>query len=157
MFSNLSSIPKSFLITGSVGFIGFYLSKKLLNSGCSVIGIDNLNDYYDVNLKQSRLDQLKSFHNFTFIEGDISDKNLIIDIFKQYQINIVVNLAVQAGVRYSLENPDVYMQSNVTVFFNILEACRHYPVDHMFYASSISVYDANKKVTFEETDFVDIP
>ena len=145
------------LITGAAGFIGFYLSKQLVKKDCQVIGIDNLNEYYDVNLKQSRLDQLKSYENFTFIEGDISDKELILDTFKEHQPNIVVNLAAQAGVRYSLENPDVYMQSNVTGFFNILEACRHYPVNHLIYASSSSVYGANKKVPFEETDFVDNP
>src|SRR5699024_3903748 len=112
---------RTYFITGAAGFIGFYLSKKLLDSDYNVIGIDNLNDYYDVNLKQTRLDQLKEYPKFTFIK------------------------------------PDIYMQSNVTGFFNILEACRHYPVDHLIYASSSSVYGANKKVPFEETDFVDNP
>src|SRR5699024_11044019 len=114
--------------------------KQLLEKDCHVIGIDNLNEYYDVNLKQSRLDELTSFENFTFIKGDISDKELTTDVFKQHQPSIVVNLAAQAGVRYSLENPDVYMQSNVTGFFNILEACRHYQVDHLIYESYISLY-----------------
>jgi UDP-glucuronate 4-epimerase len=148
---------KTYLITGAAGFIGFYLSKKLLEQGCQVIGIDNINDYYDVNLKLARLEKLEPFENFTFIKGDISDKDFIMKTFEEYKPNIVVNLAAQAGVRYSLENPDVYMQSNVIGFFNILEACRHNPVDHLVYASSSSVYGANKKVPFEETDYVDTP
>ncbi|MBY0097317.1 GDP-mannose 4,6-dehydratase [Mesobacillus maritimus] len=148
---------KTYFITGAAGFIGFYLSKKLLEQGCKVIGIDNLNDYYDVNLKYNRLDQLKPLDNFTFIEGDISNKEAVTNVFEKYKPNIVVNLAAQAGVRYSIENPDVYIQSNVIGFYNILEACRHYPVDHLVYASSSSVYGANKKVPFEESDFVDTP
>ncbi|WP_257469121.1 GDP-mannose 4,6-dehydratase [Bacillus sp. D386] len=148
---------KTYFVTGAAGFIGFYLSKKLLGQGCRVIGIDNLNDYYDVNLKYARLEQLKPFNNFTFIEGDISDKDAVTNVFEKYKPNIVVNLAAQAGVRYSIENPDVYIQSNIIGFYNILEACRHYPVDHLVYASSSSVYGANKKVPFEETDFVDTP
>ncbi|WP_283153418.1 GDP-mannose 4,6-dehydratase [Guptibacillus hwajinpoensis] len=148
---------KTYLVTGAAGFIGFYLSKNLLKQGCKVIGIDNINDYYDVNLKHTRLEELKPFEAFTFVEGDISDKNTITTIFEEYQPNIVVNLAAQAGVRYSIENPDVYIQSNVIGFYNILEACRHHPVDHLVYASSSSVYGANKKVPFEETDFVDNP
>lgn len=129
----------------------------MLEQGCQVIGVDNINDYYDVNLKYARLEQLKPYEKFTFIKGDISDKDMITQIFKEYKPNIVVNLAAQAGVRYSIENPDVYIQSNVIGFYNILEACRHYPVDHLVYASSSSVYGANKKVPFEETDFVDNP
>lgn len=148
---------KIYIITGSAGFIGFYLSKKLLDQGCQVIGIDNLNDYYDVNLKHARLEQLEPYENFTFIKGDISDKEQLTSVFKEHNPDIVVNLAAQAGVRYSIENPDVYIQSNVIGFYNILEACRHYPVDHLVYASSSSVYGANKKVPFEETDFVDNP
>ncbi len=148
---------KIYLITGAAGFIGSFLSKRLLNKGCVVIGIDNLNDYYDVNLKITRLKELKSFQKFTFIEGDISDKNLVENVFRKYKINIIVNLAAQAGVRYSIENPDVYIQSNIVGFYNILEACRHYPIDHLVYASSSSVYGANKKVPFEESDFVDTP
>lgn len=148
---------KTYLITGAAGFIGFFLSKKLLEQGCKVVGIDNLNDYYDVNLKHTRLDQLKPFDKFTFIEGDISDKESVTKIFEEYKPNIVVNLAAQAGVRYSIENPDVYIQSNIIGFYNILEACRHNPVDHLVYASSSSVYGANKKVPFEESDFVDTP
>ena len=148
---------QTYLITGAAGFIGYYLSKNLLERGCKVIGIDNINDYYDVNLKYTRLNQLKPFENFTFVKADISDKEMVMDTFKQYKPNVVVNLAAQAGVRYSIENPDVYIQSNIIGFYNILEACRNYPVDHLVYASSSSVYGANKKVPFEETDFVDNP
>ena len=148
---------KTYLITGTAGFIGFYLSKKLLEKGCKVIGVDNINDYYDVNLKYERLEKLNPFHNFTFIKGDISDKAMIMKTFQEYKPNIVVNLAAQAGVRYSIENPDVYIESNIIGFFNILEACRHNPVEHLVYASSSSVYGSNKKVPFEETDFVDQP
>lgn len=148
---------KVYLITGAAGFVGYFLSKKLLERGCQVIGIDNINDYYDVNLKYARLENLKPYENFTFIKGDISDKDTIDKLFEEYKPNIVVNLAAQAGVRYSIENPDVYIQSNIIGFYNILEACRHYPVDHLVYASSSSVYGANKKVPFEETDFVDNP
>ncbi|MFC4025141.1 SDR family NAD(P)-dependent oxidoreductase [Oceanobacillus longus] len=148
---------KVYLITGAAGFIGTFLSQKLLEQGCSVIGVDNINDYYDVNLKRTRLEQLKLYEKFTFIKGDISDKAMVTNIFEEYKPNIVVNLAAQAGVRYSIENPDVYIQSNVIGFYNILEACRHNPVDHLVYASSSSVYGANKKVPFEESDFVDNP
>lgn len=148
---------KTYLVTGATGFIGFYLSKRLLEEGCKVIGIDNMNDYYDVNLKYARLEKLKPFENFTFILGDISDKAMIMKVFNEEKPNIVVNLAAQAGVRYSIENPDAYIQSNIIGFFNILEACRHNPVDHLVYASSSSVYGSNKKVPFEETDFVDHP
>ncbi|MCY9006772.1 GDP-mannose 4,6-dehydratase [Peribacillus frigoritolerans] len=148
---------KTYLITGVAGFIGFFLSRKLLEQGCNVIGIDNINDYYDVKLKYDRLEKMEHFENFTFIKGDISDKEMVTKIFVEYKPNIVVNLAAQAGVRYSIENPDVYIQSNIIGFYNILEACRHYPVDHLVYASSSSVYGANKKVPFEETDFVDNP
>lgn len=148
---------RTYLITGAAGFIGFYLSKQLLQNGARVIGVDNINDYYDVKLKHFRLEQLEQFENFTFIKGDISDKNKMLDTFEKYKPNIVVNLAAQAGVRYSIDNPDAYIQSNINGFYNILEACRHYPVNHLIYASSSSVYGANKKVPFEETDFVDSP
>ncbi|MBD7970578.1 GDP-mannose 4,6-dehydratase [Paenibacillus gallinarum] len=148
---------KIYLITGAAGFIGHFLSKKLLDQGCRVIGIDNLNDYYDVNLKLARLDKLQAYDNFTFIKGDISDKETVFGSFEEYRPNVVINLAAQAGVRYSIENPDVYIQSNIIGFYNILEACRHHPVEHLIYASSSSVYGANKKVPFEETDFVDHP
>ncbi|SMQ85067.1 UDP-glucuronate 4-epimerase [Bacillus sp. OV166] len=148
---------KTYLITGAAGFIGYYLSRKLLENGFRVIGIDNINDYYDVNLKYTRLELLNSYEHFTFIKGDISDKVMITNTFEEYKPNVVVNLAAQAGVRYSIENPDVYIQSNIIGFYNILEACRHNPVDHLLYASSSSVYGANKKVPFEETDMVDNP
>lgn len=148
---------KTYLITGAAGFIGFFLSRKLLEQGCRVIGVDNINDYYEVNLKYNRLGQLEQYDKFTFIKGDISDKTMITSIFEEHKPNIVINLAAQAGVRYSIENPDVYIQSNIIGFYNILEACRHNPVDHLVYASSSSVYGANKKVPFEETDFVDNP
>lgn len=152
-----SDTGKTYLITGAAGFIGYYLSRKLLEQGCRVIGIDNINDYYDVNLKYSRLEKLKPFANFIFIKGDIADKDVITKTFNEYKPNIVVNLAAQAGVRYSIENPDVYIQSNIIGFFNILEACRFNKVEHLVYASSSSVYGANKKVPFEESDFVDTP
>lgn len=148
---------KTYLITGAAGFIGYYLSRRLLEEGCQVIGIDNVNDYYDVNLKYTRLNQLEPYEKFTFIRADISDKDMVMKTFEEYKPNVVVNLAAQAGVRYSIENPDVYIQSNIIGFYNILEACRYNPVDHLVYASSSSVYGANKKVPFEETDFVDNP
>lgn len=147
----------AYLITGAAGFIGSFLSKRLLEQGCHVIGIDNMNDYYEINIKKTRLKQLEAFENFTFIKGDVSDREQVNQLFEEYKPKIVVNLAAQAGVRYSIENPDVYIQSNIIGFYNILEACRHNPVDHLVYASSSSVYGANKKVPFEETDFVDTP
>ena len=148
---------KTYLITGAAGFIGFFLSKRLLEQGCRVIGMDNMNDYYDVNLKYARLKQLEPFHHFIFIKNDISDKDAVFKVFEGYKPHIVVNMAAQAGVRYSMENPDAYLKSNIIGFFNILEACRYYPVEHLVYASSSSVYGANKKVPFEESDFVDHP
>ena len=150
-------LSKVYLVTGAAGFIGYYLSKRLLDQGCQVIGIDNLNDYYDVKLKQTRLDQLLPYSNFEFVKVDISDKEAVMELFEKRKPQVIVNLAAQAGVRYSIENPDVYIQSNVIGFYNILEACRAFPVDHLVYASSSSVYGANKKVPFEETDFVDHP
>jgi UDP-glucuronate 4-epimerase len=155
-FNPLDS-SKTYLITGAAGFVGFYLSKKLLEHGCKVIGIDNMNDYYDVRLKYDRLENLKSFEKFTFVKEDISNKEEIMKIFKEYKPDIVVNLAAQAGVRYSIENPDVYIKSNIVGFFNILEACRNNPVDHLVYASSSSVYGSNKKVPYSTEDKVDNP
>jgi UDP-glucuronate 4-epimerase len=146
-----------YLVTGAAGFIGYYLSKKLLEEGCQIVGIDNLNDYYDKGLKLARLEILKGYDDFTFLFGDISDKSFIESVFKEYNPEIVVNLAAQAGVRYSIENPDVYIQSNVVGFYNILEACRRYPVKHLLYASSSSVYGASNKVPFSENDPVDHP
>lgn len=155
MVSDLKN--ESVLITGAAGFIGYFLAKRLLEEGYQVIGLDNMNDYYDPRLKEERLRLLEPYDRFTFIKGDIADKQAITDIFEKYRPDIVVNLAAQAGVRYSLVNPDAYIQSNIIGFYNILEACRHYPVKHLVYASSSSVYGANKKVPFEESDFVDHP
>jgi len=148
---------KLYLITGVAGFIGFFLSRRLLEQGCRVVGIDNLNDYYDVNLKESRRKQLDGQADYTFIKGDIADKETMRNVFKEYKPHIVVNLAAQAGVRYSLENPDSYIQSNIIGFYNILEACRHHPVEHLVYASSSSVYGGNTKVPFSIEDKVDDP
>lgn len=145
------------LITGAAGFIGFHLSQELLSQGNNVVGVDNLNDYYDVALKYTRLELLEKYSNFTFIKSDISSKNDITDIFELYQPTVVINLAAQAGVRYSIDNPDSYIKSNIIGFFNILEACRFNNVSHLIYASSSSVYGNNKKVPFEESDFVDNP
>lgn len=155
-FENIES-EKCYLITGAAGFIGFYLAKKLLESGCKVVGIDNLNNYYDVNLKYDRLEILKSFTNFAFQKNDISNKEVVFELFEKFQPDIVVNLAAQAGVRYSIENPDAYIQSNVIGFYNILEACRYNSIEHLIYASSSSVYGESKKEQFEESDFVDRP
>ena len=154
---NILDANKKYMITGVAGFIGFHLAKNLLKEGCTVLGIDNINDYYDVNLKYSRLDKLKIFEKFEFIKGDISNKEMVMTTFEENNPDIVINLAAQAGVRYSIENPDVYVQSNLIGFYNILEACRHYPVEHLVYASSSSVYGSNKKVPFEEVDVVDHP
>jgi UDP-glucuronate 4-epimerase len=146
-----------YFISGAAGFIGSFLSKRLLEQGCQVVGIDNLNDYYDVNLKHARLALLKQYENFTFFHCDLSEKSAVAQIFEEYKPAIVVNLAAQAGVRYSIDNPDAYIQSNIVGFFNILEACRSHPVEHLVYASSSSVYGASTKVPFEESDFVDHP
>lgn len=147
----------TYFITGAAGFIGFYLSKRLLEAGAKVIGLDNMNDYYEVSLKEERLRILKELDGFTFIKGDLADKEGIMNIFKEYQPDIVVNLAAQAGVRYSIDNPDAYIQSNLVGFFNILEGCRYYPVKHLVYASSSSVYGGNTKVPFCVEDQVDKP
>ncbi len=157
MIYNAVDIGKTYLITGAAGFIGFYLSKKLLEQGCQVIGVDNINDYYDVKLKNDRLNKLKAFNKFSFLKMDISNKNMTMKTFEELNPKVVVNLAAQAGVINSIENPDDYIQSNIIGFFNILEACRYHPVDHLIYASSSSVYGNNKKVPFEESDVVDYP
>lgn len=149
--------PKKILVTGAAGFIGYNLSSRLVELGHTVVGIDNLNDYYDVNLKQERLNKIKEHSSFSFVKMDLADKEAINELFEANKFDIVVNLAAQAGVRYSIENPDAYIQSNIVGFHNILEACRHNPVEHLLYASSSSVYGSNKKVPFEETDFVDNP
>ena len=150
---------KTVLVTGTAGFIGSNLSKILLSyyKGIKVIGIDNMNDYYDVGIKEYRLDTLLKYNNFHFVKGNIADKNVINDIFEKSDIDIVVNLAAQAGVRYSIENPDAYIESNIIGFYNILEACRHHPVEHLVYASSSSVYGSNKKVPYSTEDKVDNP
>ena len=146
-------------ITGSSGFIGSNLAKRILTTepDTKVIGLDNMNDYYDVRIKEARLAELQKFENYTFIKGNLADKVLINSIFKQYHPDIVVNLGAQAGVRYSITNPDAYIESNVIGFYNILEACRHYPVKHLVYASSSSVYGSNKKVPYSTDDKVDNP
>lgn len=145
------------LVTGVAGFIGSNLARELLKKGETIVGIDNLNDYYDVNLKLFRLEDLNKYSNFTFIKCDISDKQALIQIFDEYKFDVVVNLAAQAGVRYSITNPDAYIQSNLIGFYNILEACRNYPVKHLVYASSSSVYGSNKKVPYSTEDKVDNP
>lgn len=150
---------KTILVTGSAGFIGYYLSKRLLEEikEVKVIGFDSVNDYYDVSLKEWRLEQLSKFEDFTFIRGNLADKELVNKVFKDYKPSVVVNLAAQAGVRYSIDHPDVYIESNLIGFYNILEACRYNPVDHLVYASSSSVYGGNKKVPFSTEDKVDNP
>lgn len=151
------TMSDTYLITGTAGFIGYYLSEKLLKQGKIVLGVDNLNNYYDINLKLSRLSLLKKRNRFSFFEYDISDKSQMELLFISYKIDYVINLAAQAGVRYSIENPDVYIQSNIIGFYNLLELCRKYPIKHLVYASSSSVYGSNKKVPFEESDNVDHP
>lgn len=157
---------QSILITGSAGFIGSNLVKRLFSkmSEGTIVGLDNLNDYYNVSLKEYRLKELETFHstlltslNYEFVKGSIADRELINKLFAKYRFDIVVNLAAQAGVRYSIENPDAYIESNVIGFYNILEACRHNPVKHLVYASSSSVYGGNTKVPFSTDDRVDNP
>ena len=157
---------QSILITGSAGFIGSNLVKRLFSemSEGTIVGLDNLNDYYNVSLKEYRLKELETFHstlltslNYEFVKGSIADRELINKLFAKYRFDIVVNLAAQAGVRYSIENPDAYIESNIIGFYNILEACRHYPVEHLVYASSSSVYGGNTKVPFSVDDRVDNP
>ena len=153
---------KKILITGSAGFIGSNLVKRLLEqyNNSLIVGFDNCNDYYDVSLKEYRLKELeciKSNNDYVFIKGDLADKPLLESLFAKYKFDIVVNLAAQAGVRYSITNPDAYINSNIIGFYNILELCRHYPVEHLVYASSSSVYGGNKKVPFSTDDKVDNP
>lgn len=146
------------LVTGAAGFIGSFLCEKLLlTSKDEVIGLDNLNDYYEVSLKEERLKKLSKFEKFTFIKGDISDKKMVDSLFEKYHFDIVVNLAAQAGVRYSIDHPDVYINSNIIGFYNILEACRYHMPQHLVYASSSSVYGGNTKVPFSTDDKVDNP
>ena len=156
---NVNLKGKNILLTGAAGFIGANLAKRLLQDvpGVQVIGLDNINDYYGVRLKEYRLDELAKYPGFTFVKGNLADKALIERIFGEYQPQIVVNLAAQAGVRYSITNPDAYIESNLIGFYNILEACRHHPVEHLVYASSSSVYGSNKKVPYSTDDKVDNP
>lgn len=148
---------KKVLVTGAAGFIGFHLAKRLLSLGASVCGIDNLNDYYDVSLKEARLAILEKEPSFTFVRGDLADEAAVTKLFEDFRPDIVVNLAAQAGVRYSIDNPRSYIRANIVGFFNILEACRHYPVEHLLYASSSSVYGNQEKTPFATTDNVDHP
>jgi UDP-glucuronate 4-epimerase len=145
------------LITGAAGFIGFHLSKKLLDQSYQIIGIDNLNDYYDPSLKQSRLEILGKYNNFNFHKVDLKDKIAVDNIFETCKPTHIINLAAQAGVRYSIENPYAYVDSNLVGFMNILEACRNYPVEHLLYASSSSVYGGNKVAPFSTNHNVDHP
>ena len=146
------------LITGSAGFIGSFLCKKILETtDYEVVGVDNLNDYYDVSLKMARLNMFSNNKSFKFVKGDISNKEFISKLFNDEHFDIVINLAAQAGVRYSIEHPDVYIQSNIIGFYNILEACRNNPVKHLLYASSSSVYGGNTKIPFSINDKVDTP
>lgn len=163
--SNISINKSTILITGASGFIGSNLAIKLLESyeSVNIVGLDNCNDYYDTTIKDYRLAEIERISlnypdsKWTFVKGDIADKELLIKLFDEYKFDIVVNLAAQAGVRYSITNPDAYINSNVIGFYNILEACRHYPVKHLVYASSSSVYGSNKKVPYSTDDKVDNP
>ena len=154
---------KTILVTGAAGFIGSNLVKRLMNDveGATIVGIDNMNDYYDVSLKEHRLEQIDAMvpagTTWQFVRGDIADKPAIDTLFEQYRPQVVVNLAAQAGVRYSITNPEAYIQSNLIGFYNILEACRNHPVEHLVYASSSSVYGTNKKVPYSTDDKVDNP
>ena len=155
-YKNLNT-EKTYFITGVAGFIGFTLAKRLLDEGCRVIGLDNINDYYDVELKKSRLEIIKKYSNFLFFQSDLQDKKELERIFEESKIDIVVNLAAQAGVRYSITNPDIYIQSNIVGFLNILEECRHHNIEHLVYASSSSVYGMNAVMPFSVHQNVDHP
>ena len=158
---NIDLRGKTILVTGAAGFIGSYLVKRLLRdyADIHVVGIDNMNDYYDVRLKENRLQELKnlSAQRFSFVRGSIADRTLVEEAFTEHSFDVVVNLAAQAGVRYSITNPDAYIESNLIGFYNILEACRNHPVQHLVYASSSSVYGGNRKVPFSTDDRVDNP
>jgi len=145
------------LVTGAAGFIGYALADRLCQRGEDVVGIDNLNNYYDVGLKQARLAQLKAHDNFHFVEMDLADSNAMDGLFKQHDFERVLNMAAQAGVRYSLENPRAYIDSNLVGFGNLLECCRNHDIEHLVYASSSSVYGANEKIPFSTSDNVDHP
>lgn len=148
---------RKILVTGAAGFIGFHLCKVLAEAGEQVVGLDNLNDYYDVQLKRDRLAQLDAFETYSFVEADLTDLGTLETLFKKHQFARVVNLAAQAGVRYSLTNPDAYIRSNIVGFMNVLECCRHHQIAHLVYASSSSVYGSNKKQPFSVADSVDHP
>ena len=149
---------KTVLVTGGAGFIGYHLTKKLLNDGYRIVSVDNMNDYYDPHLKEDRIRDIGNHgSSYVFIPVDIADKEALNQVFDQYQPDVVVNLAAQAGVRYSIDHPDSYIQSNIIGFYNILEACRHHPVEHLLFASSSSVYGNRKTAPFRTTDFVDHP
>lgn len=150
-------MKEKILVTGGAGFIGFHLSELLLNKNYEVVGIDNMNDYYDIRLKEGRLDILNKYDNYTFYKMDLKDKESIDNLFEEYKFDYVINLAAQAGVRYSIENPYAYVDSNLIGFMNILEACRNYPVKHLLYASSSSVYGGNKVAPFSTEHQVDHP
>ncbi len=156
---NVSLPGKTILVTGAAGFIGANLVRRLcgMTEDITVIGLDSMNDYYDVSLKEHRLRELAKFPAFRFVRGNLADKALIEGLFAEYRPAVVVNLAAQAGVRYSITNPEAYIESNLLGFFNILEACRHYPVEHLVYASSSSVYGANRKIPYATDDPVDNP
>jgi len=153
----MNKITEKILVTGSAGFIGFHVARKLLLENHLVIGLDNLNSYYDVTLKQARLNELKKIANFQFYQIELTDHNAIKNLFLQEKITKVVHLAAQPGVRYSIENPSAYIDSNIVGFLNILEACRHHQIKHLVFASSSSVYGANKKIPFSINDNVDHP
>lgn len=150
---------KTIFITGVAGFIGSNLAKKLFDEkeNVTIVGLDNMNDYYDVRLKEARISEFSDKDNFVFIKGDLADKELIFSIFDKYRPALVVHLGAQAGVRYSISNPDTYIESNLIGFFNILEGCRNYPVEHLIYASSSSVYGTNQKIPYSIEDKVDCP
>lgn len=156
---NVDLKGKTVLVTGAAGFIGSNLVKRLLNdvADVKVVGIDNMNNYYDVHIKEERLRMLQKFDGFTMVYGSIADKAVLDKLFEEHKPQVVVNLAAQAGVRYSITNPDAYIQSNLIGFYNILEACRHHEVEHLVYASSSSVYGSNKKVPYSTDDKVDNP
>ena len=153
----IKQTEKPILITGAAGFIGYHLAKRLLTAGYAVAGIDNLNDYYDPSLKRARLNDLAPYERFSFTEGDLANEAAVEEIFARVQPEIVVNLAAQAGVRYSIDHPKAYIESNITGFFNVLEAVRHHPVKHLLYASSSSVYGDREQTPFSVNDRVDEP
>ena len=160
LIENVSLSGKTVLVTGAAGFIGANLVKRLFADvkDIRIVGIDSITDYYDVNIKYGRLEQIASIgRDWTFIKGNIADREVLEGIFRDYAPTVVVNLAAQAGVRYSITNPDAYIESNMIGFYNILECCRHYPVEHLVYASSSSVYGTNKKVPYSTDDKVDNP